>query len=245
MKTSTFNPASPHADADLDCGLSIVMPVLDEAAGIVEHLQSLQDLRAQGVELVVVDGGSKDDTTTLARPLVDRLIQTGRGRGHQMNAGAACACGEVLLFLHADTRLPPDAHRVVLRAIGDGADWGRFDVRIVGGPRALAVVAGSMNLRSRLTGIATGDQAMFCTRTAFERAGGFPEIALMEDIVLSRRLRAISRPACLRARVRTSGRRWVQHGLLRTVLKMWWLRLRFWLGASPDELARAYGYTPR
>ncbi|NLF54784.1 MAG: glycosyltransferase family 2 protein [Thauera phenolivorans] len=225
--------------------LSIVIPVLDEAAGVVEHLQALQGLRAQGVELVVVDGGSRDDTVALAAPLADRVEQAGRGRGRQMNAGARCARGRVLLFLHADTRLPADALPAVRQAIGEASPWGRFDVRIVDGPAALAMVAWAMNLRSRLTGIATGDQAMFCTRAAFDRAGGFPEIPLMEDIVLSRRLRAIARPACLRTRVETSGRRWARHGVVRTVLTMWWLRLRFWLGASPEALARAYGYAPR
>jgi rSAM/selenodomain-associated transferase 2 len=237
--------ARRSADDGAENGLSIVMPVLDEAAGIVARLQSLQPLRRQGVELIVVDGGSQDDTVSLAVPLADRVVTTDRGRGRQMNAGAVCARGNALLFLHADTVLPPDAMSAVRRALAGGAAWGRFDVRIVDGPAGVAVVAWAMNLRSRITGIATGDQAMFCTREAFSAAGGFPEIALMEDIVLSQRLRAISRPACLRQRVETSGRRWAHHGLVRTVLTMWWLRLRFWLGASPDALARAYGYTPR
>ena len=244
MKRARAIVPSPTA-ADLVGGLSIVMPVLDEAAGIVARLQSLQPLRSQGVELIVVDGGSQDDTVSLAEPLADRVVTTDRGRGRQMNAGAVCAHGNALLFLHADTVLPPDAMSAVRQALAGGAAWGRFDVRIVDGPAGVAVVAWAMNLRSRITGIATGDQAMFCTREAFSAAGGFPEIALMEDIVLSQRLRAISRPACLRQRVETSGRRWAHHGLVRTVLTMWWLRLHFWLGASPDALARAYGYTPR
>lgn len=244
MKRAQAIVPSPTA-ADLVGGLSIVMPVLDEAAGIVARLQSLQPLRRQGVELIVVDGGSQDDTVSLAEPLADRVVTTDRGRGRQMNAGAVCARGNTLLFLHADTVLPPAAMSAVRQALAGGAVWGRFDVRLVDGPAGVAVVAWAMNLRSRITGIATGDQAMFCTREAFSAAGAFPEIALMEDIVLSQRLRAISRPACLRQRVETSGRRWARHGLARTVLTMWWLRLRFWLGASPDALARAYGYTPR
>lgn len=242
--TTMYTVPSPVA-TDRDVGLSIVMPVLDEAAGIVARLQALQPLRRQGAELIVVDGGSQDDTLALAVPLADRAVTTDRGRGRQMNTGAACARGEVLLFLHADTLLPPDAMSVVRQGLAGGAAWGRFDVRIVDGPAGLAVVAWAMNLRSRVTGIATGDQGMFCTRKAFASVGGFPEIALMEDIVLSQRLRAISRPVCLRQKVETSGRRWARHGLVRTVLTMWWLRLRFWLGASPDALARAYGYTPQ
>lgn len=243
MQAPERTPRSVHDSAEND--VSIVMPVLDEAAGIVARLQSLQALRRQGVELIVVDGGSRDDTVERAGPLADRVESTGRGRGRQMNAGAACARGGVLLFLHADTTLPAAAISAARQGLASGAVWGRFDVRIVDGPAGIAVVAWAMNLRSRVTGIATGDQAMFCTRAAFAAAGGFPEIALMEDIVLSQRLRAISRPACLRQRVETSGRRWARHGLVRTVLTMWWLRLRFWLGASPDALARAYGYTPR
>lgn len=243
MQAPERTPRSVHDSAENH--VSIVMPVLDEAAGIVMRLQSLQALRRQGVELIVVDGGSRDDTVERAGPLADRVVSTGRGRGRQMNAGAACARGGVLLFLHADTTLPAAAISAARQGLASGAVWGRFDVRIVDGPAGIAVVAWAMNLRSRVTGIATGDQAMFCTRAAFAAAGGFPEIALMEDIVLSQRLRAISRPACLRQRVETSGRRWARHGLVRTVLTMWWLRLRFWLGASPDALARAYGYTPR
>ena len=162
-----------------------------------------------------------------------------------MNAGAAAARGDVLLFLHADTRLPENADHLVLDGLArSGRAWGRFDVRFDGGG-LLRVVAAMMNLRSRLTGIATGDQALFVTRAAFDSAGGFPPIALMEDVALSVRLKRIGRPCALRARVTTSARRWRQHGTLRTVLLMWRLRLRFFLGADPAKLARAYGYAER
>jgi rSAM/selenodomain-associated transferase 2 len=223
--------------------LSIVMPVLDEAAGIVAVLQALAPLRERGVELIVVDGGSRDTTPALAAPLCDRLLQPGaaaRGRARQMNAGAAVAQGAVLLFLHADTLLPPQADRLVQQAVAGGAGWGRFDVRITGRARMLAVVAALMNLRSRLSGIATGDQALFVARALFERVGGFPDQPLMEDVELSRRLRARSRPACLRARVATSGRRWEQRGVWRTIWLMWTLRWRYWRGTPADVLAQAY-----
>ena len=160
-----------------------------------------------------------------------------------MNAGAAQARADVLLFLHADTRLPPLADVLVLQAVqrsDKGACWGRFDVRIEGRPRMLRVVAALMNLRSRASGIATGDQAIFITREAFERVGGFPEQALMEDIEISRRLKRLGRPACLRARVCTSGRRWEQRGVWRTIVLMWRLRWRYWRGESPARLAEAY-----
>ena len=220
--------------------LSIVMPVLNEAAGIAAALAALAPLRARGAEVIVVDGGSRDGTPDLARPLADRVLTAPRGRALQMNAGATAATGDAVLFLHADTRLPDDADALVFAALKNMRVWGRFDVRFADG--ALPLVAASMNVRSRLSGIATGDQAMFMTRNAFSRAGGFPEIALMEDVALSACLKHLSRPACLRARVTTSPRRWRRHGTLRTVLTMWRLRLAFYFGADPNRLARAYGY---
>ena len=225
--------------------LSIIVPVLNESAGILAALQALEPARSRGAEIVVVDGGSQDGTADLARGsgLADIVMQTSRGRAVQMNAGASAARGEVLLFLHADTRLPAEADRLVLEATGQHNTqdaWGRFDVHIDGEHPMLAVIAWSMNFRSRLTGIATGDQAMFMGRSAFDRAGGFPPIALMEDIDLCVRLKRHSRPLCLSARVTTSGRRWEKHGVWRTVFLMWWLRLRYFLGDSPDLLAGRY-----
>jgi rSAM/selenodomain-associated transferase 2 len=225
-----------------DVPLSIIMPVVDEAAGIEAALSALAPFRAHGVEVIVADGGSSDGTAGRARSFADHVIAGRRGRGVQMNAGAAAATGDVLLFLHADTRLPDDADRLVLDGLAySGCNWGRFDVRFDGGG-LLALVALMMNWRSRLTGIATGDQALFVTRAAFERAGGFPVIALMEDVALSAKLKRIGKPLALHMRVTTSGRRWRQRGVLRTVLLMWRLRLRYFLGADPAKLARAYGY---
>jgi rSAM/selenodomain-associated transferase 2 len=226
--------------------LSIIIPALDEAATIAEALAALTPYRARGAEVMVVDGGSRDGTLEAARPFADRVMTAPRGRGAQMNAGAAAAQADVLLFLHADTHLPADADRLIARALdGSRNVWGRFDVTIAGRSPFLRIVAATMNMRSRLTGIATGDQAMFVGRAAFVQAGGFPDIPLMEDIVLSRRLKALGRPACLAARVTTSGRRWDRDGVIRTVLLMWRLRLAFFLGAEPTRLARQYGYAAR
>jgi rSAM/selenodomain-associated transferase 2 len=216
--------------------LSIVIPALNEAPAIGATLASLAPLRARGHEVVVADGGSEDATREVAASLADRVVLAPRGRARQLNAGAAAASGQALLFLHADTRLPPDADTLVSAALARSA-WGRFDVTIEGRSPLLAMVGFFMNWRSRLTGIATGDQAIFVRRAAF---AGFPEIALMEDVAFSKAMKRRSAPACLRAKAVTSGRRWEQHGVLPTVLLMWRLRLAYFLGAAPDELARRY-----
>ena len=220
--------------------LSIVMPGLDEAAGSTATLQALAPLRARGHELIVVDGGSRDGTAALAAAAADRVLGSPPGRARQMNAGAAHARGDVLVFLHADTTLPADADTLLGQAVRGGARWGRFDVRITGDAAMLRVIAACMNLRSRLSGIATGDQAIFVERRLFEALGGYAEQPLMEDIELSRRLRAVAAPACLRAQVQTSGRRWQQRGVWRTVWLMWQLRWRYWRGDSPEALAHRY-----
>ncbi len=216
--------------------LAIVIPTLNEAARIRAALEALAPLRARGHEVIVVDGGSEDATMALALPLATHVVKAPRGRALQMNAGARAARGDALVFLHADTRLPAHADELVLGAL-ERSSWGRFDVEIEGRHPLLKTVAAAMNLRSRLTGIATGDQAIFVRRDAFP---GFPEIALMEDIALSRELKRRGRPACLRARVRTSGRRWEARGVLRTIFLMWRLRLLYALGVAPQRLAREY-----
>lgn len=232
--------------------LSVVVPMLNEAAALPELLAHLQALQADGCEVLLVDGGSHDGSAAMARAAGFTVVDAARGRARQMNAGARQAGGEVILFLHADTRLPDQAAQQVAQALGvppgaraapprSGAPmWGRFDVRISGRSPWLSVVARMMNLRSRLSGIATGDQAIFVRRSAFEACGGFPDQPLMEDIELSRRLKRLSRPACLRARVTTSGRRWESRGVWRTIVLMWRLRLAYWLGASAESIARAY-----
>jgi rSAM/selenodomain-associated transferase 2 len=226
--------------------VSIIIPVLNEVASIANSLNALTPLRQAGAEVIVVDGGSTDDTAALAHPLADRIVTAPRGRGSQMNAGAAVAKGGVLLFLHSDTRLPAAADRLISDGLTKSkCAWGRFDIAIEGHHWFLPVIAIMINLRSRLTGIATGDQATFVTRAAFDQVGGFPDIPLMEDVALARKLKTLSRPFCLTERVTTSGRRWEKNGVLRTILLMWRLRLSYYLGADPAKLARRYGYVPR
>lgn len=222
--------------------LAIVMPVLDEAGAIVATLEALAPWRRQGVRVIVVDGGSRDATVALCAGRVDTVLASAPGRARQMNTGASAAGqAQALLFLHADTRLPADALPAVLAALAPGAaQWGRFDVHISGRSALLPLIGWMMNWRSRLTGIATGDQAIFVQRTAFEAVGGYADQPLMEDIELSKRLRRLGAAACLRQRVVTSGRRWDSRGPWRTVLLMWRLRWLYWLGRPAEELARAY-----
>jgi rSAM/selenodomain-associated transferase 2 len=227
-----------HPALDL---FSIIIPALNEAGGIAAVLDRLQPLRGEA-EVIVVDGGSEDGTARIAAPLADRVIEAPRGRARQMNAGAAVAKGDVLVFLHADTALPDGALEAIRRGLdATGALWGRFDALIAGSETMLAAVAVFMNWRSRLSGIATGDQAIFVTRAAWEAVGGFPDIPLMEDVAISEQLRALSRPACLRERVVTSARRWERDGVLRTILLMWRLRFAYAMGVDPHRLARRYG----
>jgi rSAM/selenodomain-associated transferase 2 len=223
--------------------LAIIVPVLDEAPTIGAALARLAPLRARGAIVCVVDGGSADDSFELAQPHADRVLRAARGRALQMNAGARAVLeqgADTLLFLHADSALPDGADRLVADALAHGHAWGRFDVAIDGGSPLLPIVAAAMNWRSRLTGICTGDQAIFVTRSAFELLGGFAPIALMEDIDFSRRAKRLSRPAAIRQRVRTSGRRWERLGVLRTILLMWRLRFAYFRGADPLQLARRY-----
>ena len=221
---------------------SIIIPTLNEASTIEQTLQALQPLRDREHEIIVVDGGSIDNTQALAAPLADQVLSAPRGRAAQMNTGAAVATGQVLLFLHADTVLPAHADVMVLMGIvTHRRGWGRFDVRLSGEPVLLRVVERMMNLRSRLTGIATGDQAIFMTRQFYDAVNGFPNISLMEDITISGHLKRLSRPVCLRQRVVTSSRRWEENGIIRTILLMWWLRFAYFVGVHPDTLKKQYG----
>ncbi len=225
--------------------LRIVMPVLHEGDTLQPALLALQPMRQRGAELVVVDGGSTDSTWALACTLADQVRLAPRGRAAQMNAGAKDCHADVLLFLHADTRLPDHADRLIAQALNAGQPWGRFDVCIDSPHPMLRVVERLMNLRSRLTGIATGDQAMFVRRDVFGGLGGFSDLPLMEDIELSKRLLKTGPPACIHVPAVTSARRWQQHGVWRTILLMWRLRLAYFLGTDPHVLALRYGYAPR
>ena len=220
--------------------LSIVVPVWMEAAGVVETLEALQPLRAAGHELIVVDAGSTDGTAGLASPLADAVVQAGKGRAVQMNAGASVAKGGVLLFLHADTRLPSSALNYLDKFFQSDKAWGRFDVRLSGQSAMFRVIAWFMNQRSRLTGICTGDQALFVRRDVFEALGGFASLPIMEDIEFSSRLRLVSRPFCIEEPVTTDSRRWDQGGVWHTIFLMWRLRWRYWRGESPETLVHSY-----
>ena len=222
--------------------LSVVVPVLNEA---LELPQLCEDLHKQiantahSVEVIFVDGGSVDGSPELIMAQGFRCVSSECGRAKQMNAGAAVAAGPAILFLHADSELPDTGMDAVITAL-DARLWGRFDISISGKAKMFAVIAFFINWRSRLSGIATGDQGIFVRRAAFERVGGFPDQALMEDIAMSAMLRKISAPVCLCLKMTTSGRRWERRGIWSTILLMWRLRLLYWLGVSPQSLARRY-----
>lgn len=220
--------------------ISIIIPALNEAANLPQLLSQLAPLRQRGAQLIIADGGSTDGSPELLAGLA-QWLSAPRGRARQMNAGAAQAKGEVLWFVHADSRLPEQADRLIAAALADGQHcWGRFDLRISGRPWLLKVVAQLINWRSRLTGIATGDQGIFVLRSTFESLGGFADLPLMEDVELTSRLRQISRPACIRERLTTSGRRWETRGLWRTIFLMWRLRWAYWRGVPIEQIAKAY-----
>ncbi|MFD1008250.1 TIGR04283 family arsenosugar biosynthesis glycosyltransferase [Oceanisphaera ostreae] len=218
--------------------LSIIMPMLNEAKALPTTLTALQH-KACYAELILVDGGSNDHSVAIAKHYGATVLTAPAGRAQQMNMGAEQATGDYLLFLHADTQLPSNFELLVRSALAQH-QWGRFDVAINGQHPMLRVISVMMNLRSRWSGIATGDQALFVRRSAFKAVGGFPEQDLMEDIALSLRLKRLGPPACLRQKVLTSGRRWEQNGVWRTIWLMWWLRFAYWRGECPSKLARRY-----
>ncbi|MCP5425952.1 MAG: TIGR04283 family arsenosugar biosynthesis glycosyltransferase [Gammaproteobacteria bacterium] len=221
--------------------VSIIVPVLNEASVLVNFLENLQNLRCRECEVLVVDGGSHDASREIAMPLADRVLTSAKGRAEQMNTGAREAGGDILWFLHSDSVPPPNVDRLIIDSFrqSDRA-WGRFDVRLSGTHPLLRLIGMMMNIRSRLTGIATGDQGIFVRRAAFEQVGGYANIPLMEDIALSRSLKRISRPICLRTRLIASSRRWEKEGIHKTILIMWSLRLAYFLGVDPKRLARVY-----
>ena len=219
--------------------LSIIIPALNEADNILHTLESLQNLRKTGHEVILVDGGSKDATCFIAKPKVDHLISCEPGRARQMNAGAKLATGKTFIFLHSDTQLPANLNEIFMH-IQKQTYWGRFDICFSGELTIFRLIEYLINIRSRFTGIATGDQAIFMTRELFQLIGGFPDIPLMEDVAVSKRLKNIIRPVCLPEKVVTSSRRWEKNGILKTIILMWKLRFKYALGISPDVLAKQY-----
>lgn len=221
--------------------VSIIIPALNEENAIKHLLQQLQVYRQQGHEVIVVDGGSVDQTVPVAESFADKIILSPPGRAVQMNNGANQSHGEILWFLHADTNLNSDSFKTITEAISYSEKvWGRFNIQLSGAHFIFRIIETMMNLRSCLTSIATGDQGIFVKRIAFFQVGGFKEIPLMEDIELSKRLKSLSRCICVKQQLITSSRRWEKNGILKTVLLMWRLRFLYWLGVSEDKLAKQY-----
>lgn len=218
---------------------SLIIPTLNEAETLEDFLLPLQKLRDQ-CEIIISDAGSEDNSQEIAAPFVDLFITTAQGRARQMNAGANYASTNLLIFLHADTYFPESALKLIQQGLDQGKLWGRFDLQLIGSHYLLKVIAQMMNWRSRLTGITTGDQAIFVTKPIFQQVGGFPDIALMEDIAISKQLKKLAAPYCIKARVKSSARRWESFGVWKTMLLMWSLRLRYFFGESPDILLGLY-----
>ena len=221
--------------------ITVIIPTLNEADNILMLLAQLQSLRSCGHEVIVVDGGSVDNTISLATSLADYVLTTTPGRSSQMNAGARLAKHEILWFLHADSSLQPKIADAIIKHMSKKRVlWGRFNVRLTGHYWLFRIIERMINIRSRLTGIATGDQGIFVKKEIFFSVQGFDDLPLMEDIALSRKLKKIQRPLCLRQTLSTSSRRWEKHGVLKTIVLMWYLRLAYYLGVNPSHLHRLY-----
>lgn len=219
--------------------ISIIIPVLNEEYSINELLQQLQDFRKQGHEVIIVDGGSSDNTVSISNLLADNVIKSESGRALQMNKGVEFSNNDILWFLHADTLITENAVDKILQALNK-KDWGRFNIKLSGSSFLFRIIEKMINFRSCVFGIATGDQGIFIKRKVFDSVKGYSNIPLMEDIDLSQKLKKLSRSVCIKETLTTSSRRWEQKGILSTVFLMWRLRFLYWLGVSADKLASQY-----
>ena len=235
--------------------VSIIIPILNEADNLPLLFENISIINPAPQQIILVDGGSTDGSIAVAKALINdfftikksdikwQVIKSTAGRAIQMNAGATQATGDILLFLHADTQLPVTATSdlsLAMQKADNNYKWGRFDVRLDSRSPMLWLVAAMMNGRSRLTGIATGDQAIFIKSDLFKQIGGYPQQPLMEDIELCKNLKGIAKPACLSSKVITSARRWQQHGTWRTIILMWHLRYDYWRGVSAESIKQRY-----
>lgn len=220
--------------------LSIIIPVYNETDQIELCLNHLQPFREQGHEVIVVDGGSQDNTLTLAKPLCDKTLKSKKSRAIQMNAGATVASGDYFVFLHVDTVLPANTPTLIVTLLGNDRSWGRFDIQLSGQHFLFRIIESCMNIRSGISGIATGDQVIFVSKELFLKVNGFPEIGLMEDIAISKLFLEYSNPVCIREKVISSSRRWEKNGIIRTILKMWLLRLLYFFHFDTHKLQRMY-----
>lgn len=234
-----MSAASEEAPADGQPLVSILIPTFDEEGelpGVLDHVASLPGRW----EEIVADGGSRDGTVEIARARQVAVVQRGSSRAVQLNAAAAEAHGEVLLFLHADSRLPAGAHESIAAALGaPGLAGGNFALRFEGDDLFARALTAAYALQRRL-GFYYGDSSIWVRREVFEALGGFRELPIMDDYDFVRRLERTHRTACLPGPARTSPRRWRALGVPRTLLSWWAIRLLFVVGVSPERLARLY-----
>lgn len=221
--------------------LSIIIPTYNESQSIENTLISLMHLIEAGHEVIIVDGGSEDDTVSICKKYTGNVLLASKGRANQMNCGAQKASKDILVFLHADTILPDNAAYQIINALSlSNSKWGHFKVKLNGENRLLRIIEFLMNTRSCFTGIVTGDQTMFIRRTLFEIIHGYKNIPLMEDVEISKSLKKYSMPICMKSSVISSSRRWETKGYLRTIFLMWKLRLLYFLGVSAKKLVKLY-----
>ena len=220
---------------------SIIVPVLNEEVFLTRYLNVFRRFLNDGHEIIIIDGGSSDNSARLTQELGCKVLISKPSRGLQQHVGALQSENEILLFLHADTNLPNDAFSLIHQALkSSNKSWGRFDVSFSNSSLIYKIIAWMMNKRSCLTGIVTGDHIIFTTRSSYFKSGGFADIPIMEDIDISKRLKLISKPICLKHKVVTSSRKWEQQGVSKTIIKMWCLRTLFFFGVSSKRLARLY-----
>lgn len=220
--------------------ISVVIPILNEARILEKTLDQLQSELGDH-ELIIVDGGSTDSSVRIAEKY-GKVVLSACGRAKQLNTGAAAATGDILIFLHADIWLEPGAFAAVATALASGYVGGGFRQKIDGKRVLYRLIEIAGNIRGRYLNVFYGDSGIFLARTDFEKIGGFPDVPILEEMEFSKRLRQLGKPTLLTPCIHISARRWEASGIVRTTLNNWLITALYFLGASPEKLARLYSH---